>query len=526
VAVVAAIALLCLAGRVSTVAAQEPPQTPAQLAADNTAAPEELTALGMAQRIDLLLEKHRKDAGVQAVEQCSDAEFIRRVNLDLAGVIPRVSEVHDFLEDKSPDKRRRLIQRLMASPRHATHLAILWRNIMLPVGFSIEDSQSVLGMQNWFRRQFVDNLRYDRIVSEFLVATSSSQTGPALFYTSQELKPEKLAASTSRIFLGTQIECAQCHDHPFDSWKQEDFWGYAAFFAQLRQGGAATGGNRAMGIEDLTTGEVMLPDSDRVIAPRFPRGRKPAADERGSRRVQLAIWMASRDNPYLARAAVNRVWAQMFGRGLVEPVDDLGPHNPPTHPVLLDELASFFAGTGFDLKQVYRAIANTQAYQLASHGGKDSHPELYDRMAVKRLSAEQLYDSLQRILSPPPAANRNPFDLQRLGFVVKMRSATPGSSRYEAGVLQALTMLNGQEMAAATGVSQSRILAALQSPWFDDAQRVETLFLATLSRPPTSAQKKQFLEYVKQGGAAGNSQEAMADVLWALLNSAEFTLNH
>ncbi len=488
--------------------------------------PPEMTAMQMADRIDQLLEKRRQEADVQAIETCTDAEFIRRVNLDLAGVIPRVSEVHDFLEDKSPDKRKKLIDRLLASPRHATHLAILWRNIMLPGGFSVEDSQSVLGMQNWFRRQFVENLRYDRIVSEFLVATSSTQTGPALFYTSQELKPEKLAASTSRIFLGTQIECAQCHDHPFDSWKQEDFWGYAAFFAQLRRADGAAAVRGVTSIEDLSRGEVMLPDTEQVIAPRFPRGRQPQPDERGSRRVQLAIWMASRDNPYLARAAVNRVWAQMFGRGLVEPVDDLGPHNPPSHPLLLEELADFFASTGFDLKKMYRTLANTKAYQLASRGDDESHPELYDRMRVKRLSAEQLYDSLQRILSPPPAENQSPFNLQRLGFVVKMRAATRDSSDYEAGVLQALTMLNGQELAAATAVSRSRILATLQSPWFDDSQRIDTLFLATLARFPTPAQKKRFLQYVAQGGASGDSQEAQADVLWALLNSAEFTLNH
>jgi len=469
----------------------------------------------MSQQIDEMLRQRWEQEGAKPASPTTDAAFLRRATLDLTGVTPRVSEVRAFLADDSPDKRSALIERLLRSPGYASHLAGVWRNIMLPEGVGPEQAASAAGLERWFRNQFVENMRYDRIVSDFLVASGSAERGPTIYYTSLELKPEKLASGTARIFMGMQIECAQCHDHPYDAWTQTDFWSYAAFFARLNP-------DQQGGVTDDLVGEVSLPDTSEPVPPKYPGGMLARKEDGGARRVQLAIWMASRDNPYLAKAAVNRVWSQMFGRGLVEPIDDLGPTHPASHPELFNALAVYFVESGFDLKALYRVIANTAAYQLSSQG--DAPPELFAQQQVKKLTAEQLYDSLVRILprrpaTPPEQLGFNP----RMQFVAKMRSPSKNPADYDAGVLQALTMMNGGEISAAAEAQRSGLLAALAAPWFTPEQKVETLFLATLSRRPTAEQQAMFTQYVNQ---TDDADSALSDVLWALLNCAEFTLNH
>lgn len=491
-----------------------------------------LSVEAMAGRIDSLVAERWQAEGVTPAELSTDSEFLRRVYLDLVGVIPRVSEVREFLDDGSPDKRQALVDRLLISPRYATHMANTWRQLMLPGGVDLQQMQSVSGVQNWLRRRFAANLRYDRIVSDFLAATGGGETGPALYYTSLELQPEKLAASTSRIFLGLQIECAECHDHPFDHWTQNDFWGYAAFFAQLDRSGAMGQPGQA-GVVDLDVGEVTLPDSEEVVRPQYPDGNKADPNAIGTRREQLSIWMSSPDNPWLPRAAVNRVWAHMFGRGLVEPVDDIGKHNPPSHPELMDELTNYFIDSGFDVRKLIRTITSTRTYQLSSGvDGKPAPPEFFASMALKTMTADQLYDCLTRVLlrgSANEARVNTPFgnfDQQRLSFVAKMQMQGSNATEFEAGVLQALKMLNGSETANMTDFQSSGILKALEAPWFSDEDRVETLFLATLSRAPANEERSQFVEYVSAGGEREDRSKALGDLLWALLNSAEFELNH
>lgn len=491
--------------------------------------------LAMVRRIDALLGQRMAEAKVAPAPRSSDGEFIRRASLDLNGIVPRVPEVRAFLADPAPDKRATLVDRLLASPRHATHLANSWRQFMLPAGLGLQQVQNVAGVQNWLRGQFSQNMRYDRVVSDFLVASGGGDAGPALYYTSLELKPEKLAASTSRIFLGLQIECAQCHPHPFDHWKQEDFWGYAAFFAQLDQSRAMNNPGGQVNLVDLLEGEVTLPDTQTVIAPKYLDGTAGGDRQSGSRRVQLAIWMASRDNPFLAQAAVNRVWAHMFGRGLVEPVDDLGPHNPPSHPQLMKELTDYFVETGFNLRELYRTLGLTDAYQRTSaQPDEETLPaDLFAVMAIKTMTSEQLYDCLNQTLlrksgeGPEffPGA-RGLFDPQRLAFAAKMNMRGSNATEFEAGILQALTMLNGSETAAATSVSQSSLLASLEAPWFTDEERVEVLVLATLSRLPSDQERRAFAAHVGNAADQEHQQQAFSDILWALLNSAEFAMIH
>jgi Protein of unknown function (DUF1553)/Protein of unknown function (DUF1549) len=367
------------------------------------------------------------------------------------------------------------------------------------------------------------------------VASDGGEAGPALYYTSLDLAPEKLAASTARIFLGLQIECAQCHDHPMDHWKQRDFWGYAAFFARLRQPDMANPGpcGRARLI-DLDEGEVKIPNTEEVVLPKYPAGTAPKEGELGTRREQLAIWMASRDNPYLPRAGVNRAWWHLFGRGLVEPVDDLGAQNRPSHPELLDELTEYFVKVGFDLRELYRTLANTAAYQRTSQWTSEPAPppELYVHMPVKTLTAEQLYDSVNRVLhrkpqSMMPGLNVNSplLDPRRQAFIAKVQSSGRNALEYQAGILQALSLLNGNDLAEATDPEKSPLLGSIEAPFFTDDDRLRTLFLAVFTRQPTEEELTLCRAQLAKHSESDRGK-AYSDVLWAVLNSAEFALNH
>jgi hypothetical protein len=284
-------------------------------------------------------------------------------------------------------------------------------------------------------------------------------------------------------------------------------------------------------VMDANKGEVKLPETETIVSPAYPfevaevgltePGGDSVDDE--SRRERLAAWLTSSENPYFARATVNRVWSQLFGRGLVDPVDDMGGHNAPTLPVVLDKLAEYFASTGFDLRQLTRAITLTRAYQLSSAAEADdlASEMLFARMGIKVLSAEQLYDCLAVVT----LQRDDDADRSRADFLRKVSTSMGGSNSYEAGIPQALTLMNGARMTQATSPATSGLLRSLGAPFYSDSQRIETLFLATLSRPPSDTELAGFGQYVADASQDSHKQ-AYADLLWALLNSAEFTLNH
>jgi hypothetical protein len=355
-------------------------ESPAAFAATSTASesnPSDSQAADdhrrMAQRIDELLAAERKSAGVIPAPRASDGEFLRRAYLDLTGVIPRVSEVREFLADDRPEKRELLVEQLLASPRYATHMATTWRNRILPLGVDPERSREAVGLQKWLRTRFAKNLRYDNLVGELLLAIGGDELGPALYFQANDLSPEKLAASSAELFLGLKLECAQCHDHPFADWSQRDFWGLAAFFARVK-----AADDRMMMMRtsyrliDADKGDVRLPESDEIVPPKYPRGDAAEDEERKSRRTQLALWMTSRDNQYFSRAAVNWAWTHMFGQGLVDSLDNIDPAKPTAQTRLLDELAAYFIDSGFDLKGLWCTLAGAQAYQLSSERARQS----------------------------------------------------------------------------------------------------------------------------------------------------------
>jgi hypothetical protein len=493
----------------------------------------------LAAEIDRLVAARWTEEQITPAPPADDAEFLRRVHLDLTGRIPAVADVRDFLADTNPDKRRAVVEQLLASPTYIVHYTNVWRAAMLPEADTEQIVRTFLpGFEAWLRSRLAENRNYAEIAEEVLTLSVTPQDvqgfeqattpTPVAFYRAKEGKVENLAAATSRVFLGVRIECAQCHDHPFDDWKQDAFWSYAAFFAEVQPPQA--------GMTDVLpdTRSLKIPNTDRVVPAKFLSGEEPGWTGSGSNRSVLAKWVVSPENPYFAKAAVNRLWAHHFGVGLVDPPDDFGPYNPPSHPELLDRLAAEFAAHGFDFKFVTRAITASQTYQLTSRQTDDTQqaPRTFARMPVRGMSPEQIFDSLaqaigyQQPFNPEQPINFN-NDQTRQEFLDNFQDDSDAPTDRASTILQALQMMNGGFVDNATDLTDSQTLAGvIDAPFLDTAGKVETLFLATLSRPPTAEEKEKFESYVASGGAKQDEQSALSDVLWALLNSSEFLLNH
>ncbi len=485
----------------------------------------------MSRRVDERLRERAEAEGIAAAPAASDTVFLRRLSLDLIGRIPHVAEVRDWLADNRPDRREQLVERLLDSPGFASHMAATLRRMFLPQPADPRRVGYAYQLEGWLHRRIAEGEPYDALVREILLEDGSLPGTPsASYYAALDNQPETVAANVSRGLLGIQIQCAECHDHPFDHWKRRDFWGLAAFFARLEPPGRP--GGAGVVPREAKQGELTLPGTDEIIPPRFLGSDQPP-DPSGSRRRQLTDWITAADNPYFAKAAVNRLWAQLFGHGLVEPVDDLGQHNPGLHPELLDELSDYFVQSGFDLRNLVRVLVNTQAYQLSSQAAAgDVSPQFFRHMTIKSLSADQLYDCLATALANPTSSNgaaayqSRYFSPARREFLNRFDSAAQERTEYRSGIPQALTLMNGTLIRQGTDLEQGPLLQALRAPFFDDAQRIEILFLATLSREPRPEESERFLAYVHRHESAEQRRAALADILWALLNSAEFTLNH
>lgn len=479
----------------------------------------------MVQQVEQRLAAEWAAAGVQPADAATDGEFVRRVYLDLAGVVPRVSQVRGFLSDPDPDKHLALVARLVRSPRYATHMATTWRNRIVPPEVELANAREAQALEKWLRIRFASNLRYDNVVGG-LLATGGEELGPALYFRANQFAPEKLAASTSELFLGVKLECAQCHDHPYADWTQRDFWGLAAFFARI-DGSDAMQMNANLEVRDRDTGEVTLPDTSEVVSPKFPGGQPAADGERRSRRVELTIWMTERDNRLFSRAAVNWAWAHLFGEPLVAAIDLPREQQTSLHADLLDDLAAYFVDSEFDLQNLLQVLASTQAYGLSADHPQSPDPKYFASIEPKPLTPEQFYDSVV-LLSPTdnsaaagPASDALMPDAMRTEFVRQMRSPAASALEYRAGTLQALMLMNGQTTSEVTHPDRGRLLAALEAPFLGPGDQVTTLFLATLARQPKSLELEA-CEKLLAGTPDQQRREVLSDLLWALVNSTEF----
>lgn len=512
--------------------------TPPATASDALLDRDQLTAL-----IDRELSAVWEREKITPAAPADDAEFLRRACLDIIGKIPTVTELEAFLEDARADKRRRIVDELLQRGAHATHFANTWRGLMLAgAAENIEARISTPQFETWLRLRFAVNMPYDRLVSELLTAPVETMQAngapnnprrfvpsPLAFYQANEQKPEQIAASTTRIFLGVQVQCAQCHDHPFSHWTRREFWSLAAFFDAS---GMAPSEKPSSG----SARAILIPETKIVVEPAFLDGSQPDWESGSPKRDLLSRWITGTDNPYFARAAVNRMWDNFLGRGFVHPVDDLDKTNPPSHPELLDVMSRQLALHHFDLNYLVQAITASRAYQLSSQGGSGGDTDLqkFARMPLRRMTADQLFASIVQATGfreERRTTQRGAIiaDVNTASAEFRNRFADQSVPRTEAetSILQALALMNGKLVSDATDLAKSETLAAVaDAPFLDTPARVRALFMAALSRPPQPEELEQMAAYVDRGGSPQDSKRALCDVFWALLNSAEFALNH
>lgn len=498
-------------------------------------------ARALAAKIDQYIASRWTAERVTPAPLADDGPFLRRLSLDVIGRVPLVAETRLFLRDPTSEKREQAIDRLLDSPGYITNFSNIWRDLLLPEA-NADFQQRFLSsnMERWLRKQFTENVSFDRMVRELVTmplpknrqgmfvgyGPQQGDPTPMAFYQSKQGKPENLAASTARLFLGIRLECAQCHNHPFGRWTREQFWGQAAFFGGIRSQGQ--NGIYSPLSEVADRRELSIPGTERVAQARFLDGKEPLWRYKVSARNTLADWMTAPDNAFFARATVNRLWAHFFGIGIVEPVDDLNDENKPSHPELLDELASQFVSHGFDLRFMIRAITTSKTYQLSSVHPSQTPPDvrLFAHMPVKGLSQDQLIDSFMLVTGAPNPAGRRGFNFNVNGFETKFTSQEK-RTEYQTSIPQALALMNSTTVSEATHPARSVFLAAvLNAPFLDTEGRIETLYLAALSRKPQPDELEKHRRYVEKGGAAKDPKAALGDVFWALLNSPEFFLNH
>lgn len=485
-----------------------------------------------------------RQMNVRPAALASDREFVRRVYLDSIGLLPTPHELRAFLEDARPDKRSRLIDSLLERPEHASHWTVKFedwfRNCQLH-----SQGRSMGVFKDWVRDWLAADRPYDEFVRALLTSTGDTMLNPganfwhpATDFMLKEFSVTKVTPTVSRLFLGVRMECAECHNHPLENFTQNDFYGLSAFFARMRVKHGYGEYRRTWYLDE--EGEVEHPVTKTTVAPKFLGGEIPEIPNRTDRRAVLADWIVSPQNPYFARATVNRIWHQYFGTGIVEPYDDFRSTNRPSNPELLDGLAQFFVDNGYRLKPLHRLILNSRTYQLSSSSDEASplDQRLFARYMPRKLQAEVLLDALGQVTGIPHSFPGYPpgtlakdiyvpdgpdyflvtFGLPRRD-ILKDRVAVPTLS-------QALHLMNGEAVRSKVE-ARANVLGELIAQEFGNRQIVEEIYERAYARLPTPAELGRITDFVANESAAGRGgRRSLENVLWAVLNSKEFQLNH
>ncbi len=482
--------------------------------------------------VDEVVHLKLRAARVAPADVCSDAVFVRRVHLDLLGLLPTPDETRAFLADGDADKRGALMDALLTRPEFAATQAMAWAEVMQVDAATMEGKgASLLGQ--WLRDVFAQHRPLDAAVRELLTAEGSTfSAAPANFHL-VAAEPHLLAEKVAQNLLGVRMQCAQCHNHPFEKWSMDDYYGFAAFFGQL---GRKRGDDPyEWVIWDRRNGDVRNKRNGEVAAPRLLGGGVVKVPPGTDRRAVLAQWLTAADNPFFAANVVNRLWARLFGRGIVDPVDDVRVSNPPSHPRLLDQLAKLFVDSGFDVRPVVATICKSRTYQLARHTGSPP-AALFAGNQVRRLSAEQLLDAIGAVTGVPTkyqgvalgdpvtgldGSGANVRFLEVFGRPART-SACTCDRREEPTLGQTLHLINGDTIAQKVGDKNGRMRQGLGAKQVPDAM-LDELFLRAYSRLPTTTERERLLAAV---AASQDKVAAWHDVYWAVLNSKEFTFQH
>jgi hypothetical protein len=485
---------------------------------------------------DLAVAKWKK-LGLRPSPLADDATFLRRVCVDLCGRLPTTAETRAFLADTSADKRAKLIDRLLESPDYPAYFALRWGTILRNSNLA-GANQAAYAFHNWIKDMIARNRPYDEFVRGIVAAAGEWQEAPAInwYWQSRDDQLHQVTADTAQVFLGVRLQCARCHHHPYERWGQEDYYGLAGFFTRL--------GRKSFGepppyyaAATVTTGEKD-PLTGKTPEPKYldgPAGKfKPEDDPRHA----LVDWMARPDNPFFARALVNRLWGHFLGRGLYHEVDDLRETNPPSNPELLDALARDFVRHKFDVKHIIRTILNSRVYQLSAEPtpANKNDRQNYARYYARRMPAEVFLDAVNQTTGSKGgfsgvSSNARAVDLPHEGFgsyfldtFDRPRRVTSCECERSSGatLAQVLLLANSDEIEAKIAAGDGK-LAQLMKEKKPIREVIEELYLTAYSRRPTAEEMKRTLAHVER---ADNKQQALEDVLWAIINAREFMFNH
>lgn len=500
--------------------------------------------------IDTELKAAWKRENITPAPRTTDAAFFRRIYLDLAGTLPTHDETTAFLADTDSKKRDKLIDKLLADPRFAKAQANVWDLALFGRHPANYDSvRSRQPFKDWLATQWTDGVPYNVWVRELLLA---EKPGPETFYVQFRGQNEEAAVAVSRIFLGTQIHCAKCHDHPFDVWTQKDFYGMAGFFVRIVVEDKAKGKTRSFEIAEKSTGEVLFSGNVKEqkpgrkgdpVKPKFlggpvldepplPKGfKEPPAGSKNlpkpvfSRKAKLAEWVTAVDNPYLTKAVANRVWAQFMGRGLVHPIDDFTSENTPSHPALLKAMTEGLVAHKFDLKWLIREIVSSEGYQLDMKGpGNAPLPRWYEQGRIRPLSAEEIQTAMRAATAFDPDP-KNPAKLQNSGdeyFLRYFGQPTNGLGDFQGSLAEHLFLNNSEHVRMFTRRKKGNLTDTLLTMSGPAEKKVERLFLSVLQRPPKPKEVELFVDFLKRNPKDNGVEEAV----WVLLNGSEFRFNH
>jgi Protein of unknown function (DUF1553)/Protein of unknown function (DUF1549) len=495
--------------------------------------------------IDKYIEEAWKKAGVKPANIASEPEFLRRAYLDLLGRIPTVREARAYLATRESDKRGKLITYLLDHADYPKNFATIWSILLIGRG---NQGQMVdrAALSGWLRKQFADDRPWNEVVRELVSSTGSNKENGAVNYVLAHLEFDAvpLTSRTTRLFLGEQIQCTQCHDHPSNDWKQIDFWGINAFFKGMKAENVRK--PDATGLDAYDHTELRDEPTDTYVRfdrrnglvgvafPRFLDGRKISQGNDVIRRTELGKLMADPNNEALSKAFVNRMWAHFVGRGFVNPVDDFGSHNPPSHPELLDHLAKEFKESGYNVRKLCQWIMSSRAYQLSSvptkAGAKDEG--LFSQMQLKPMTPEQLFDSLLTATNAQRAGSGDENHRKRDAWLRQFlftfaNDETEESTNFQGTIPQALMMMNGELMNEALSGKPGSFLCEVVEQGSQQASpagfMVSSIYLAALSRVPTKHEISQAQQYF---ASYPDSLQVLQDLFWALLNSNEFVLIH
>jgi hypothetical protein len=494
--------------------------------------------------IDQLIDAKVRPLKIQPSPLVGDAEFLRRASLDLTGQSPTPEQVRAFLADATPmrAKRSKMIDQLIASDAFVDHWTVKFADL-LQNNRKYLGEKGAYGFQEWIREQIANNTPYDKMVRELLTSRGSSYENPAanFFRVTHDAKPSM--EKTTQVFLGVRMVCTQCHDHPFERWTQNQYYEMTAFFSAVGVRPGYEVGEEI--VYDMRQDyDVKHPKNGRVVEPNFlVASTKPISIPSGpKRRDALADWLTSSDNPFFAKSTTNRVWSYFFGRGIIEPVDDIRASNPASNPALLDALTKDFIGHGFDLRQLMRTIANSRAYQTSIEtnewNAKDA--DNFSHAMPRRLSAEELMDALTVATGVRPNLPDTPPDtnaeqavdphIGKEGFLDLFGRPARESScecerRSDLSLPQALNLVNGKTISDAVADGNGRVAKAILAGK-TDRDLVDELYLASMSRSPSADETAKAMKYLQENQPGQGRAERAQDLLWALVNSKAFLYNH